>query len=78
MTGTRRATFVFDSTTGALWAEEVAAGAGIPVEVVPAPADSDAKCDLALETLATLASDLAEAMTEAGVPFRSWPLARRP
>ena len=73
MTGGGRATFVFDTTTGALWGEEVAGAAGIPVEVVPAPADSDAKCDLALETLSTLAPRLADAMIEAGVPFRSWP-----
>lgn len=73
MTLPAHSTFVFDTTTAALWAEEVAAEAGIPVEVVPAPADSDAKCDLALMTLASRAPALAEALTGAGVSFRPWP-----
>lgn len=66
-------TFVFDSTTGALWAEEEARAEGIPVEVVPAPAEAEAKCDLALVTLAARAGDLARVLTGAGVPFRLWP-----
>lgn len=70
--GARR-TFVFDTTTAALWAEEVAQEAGVPAEVVPAPAESDAKCDLALVTLAARGDELAEILTEAGVPFRPWP-----
>ena len=41
-------TLVFETTNAVLWGEEVAQAAGIPVEVVPAPAASDAKCDLAL------------------------------
>lgn len=67
------ATFVFESTNAALWAEEVAREAAIPAEVVPAPADSDAKCDLALVTLPAREEELGRALDSAGVPFRRWP-----
>lgn len=73
MTGRDQSTFVFDTTTAALWAEEVAIEAGIPAEVVPAPAESDAKCDLALVTFTAQAGVLANALEEAGVTFRPWP-----
>jgi hypothetical protein len=66
-------TFVFDTTNAALWAEEVAREALLPVEVVPAPADSRAGCDLALITLPERAARLAEVLEAAGVPFRAWP-----
>lgn len=66
------ATFVFDTTTAALWAEEVAMGAGVPAEVVPAPSDARAKCDLALMTRAERARDLESALETEGVPFRRW------
>lgn len=72
MTTPSTATFVFDTTTAALWAEEVARDAGIAAEVVPAPAASDAKCDLALLTRAEAAAALAEALAAQGVPFRRW------
>jgi hypothetical protein len=66
------ACFVFDSTNAALWAEDVARDAGIPSDVVPAPAASDAKCDLALLTTADRAADLHAALDSAGVPHRRW------
>ena len=65
-------TFIFDSTNAALWAEDVARERGIPVEVVSAPADSDANCDLALVTLAARVGDLERVLRDAGVPFRRW------
>ncbi len=65
-------TFVFDTTTAALWAEEVAREARIPAEVVPAPAGSRAGCDLALITLPERAARLAEVLEAAGVTFRVW------
>lgn len=65
-------TFVFDTTTDALWAEEVAGGEGIPTDVVPAPAGSDAKCDLALVTLARFGDVLSDALMREGVPFKVW------
>lgn len=73
MTEAEHPTFVFESTNAALWAEEVAAERGIPVEVVPAPADSDAKCDLALITPDARVDELERALLDAGVTFRRWP-----
>ena len=65
-----RPTLVFDTSSAALWAEEVAQDAGIPVEVVPAPAESDAKCDLAVVCRA-MDLDLLEAVLDGqGVPYR--------
>jgi hypothetical protein len=66
-------TYVFDSTNGTLWAEEVAQSAGLPVEVVPSPPESDALCDLALITRSADAPTLEGVLRRAGVPFRSWP-----
>jgi hypothetical protein len=73
MTYRRHRTFVFDTTNAALWAEEVACAAGLAVEVVPAPAASRAKCDLALVTPAECASRVEEALDTAGVSYRRWP-----
>jgi len=63
---------VFDTTTAALWAEEVAEAHGIPAELVSAPPESDAKCDLALVTRAERAPSLEHVLGEEGVPFRRW------
>ncbi|MGH7459030.1 MAG: putative Se/S carrier-like protein [Longimicrobiaceae bacterium] len=62
--------FTFDTTHHALWAEEVARGAGVPVEVVPAPPAANARCDLALETLAEEVAKLSSVLERDGVPFR--------
>lgn len=67
-----RPTFVFATTTAALWGEEVAQGRGIPAELVPAPAEARAKCDLALVTLPDRAEELASALEEERVPARRW------
>lgn len=72
MTAEGQSTFVFDTTTAALWAEEVALERGVPAEVVPAPAEAEAKCDLALVTFTERAEELAAALAEAGVTFRRW------
>jgi hypothetical protein len=64
--------FLFDSSQAALWAEEVARDAAVPAEVVPAPADSDAKCDLALITPRAWAETLERALEREGVAFRRW------
>lgn len=61
---------VFDTTHHALWAEQVARAAGCGAAVVPAPAASHAKCDLALEFLPEDEADLVSALERAGVPFR--------
>jgi len=70
--GHERATLVFDTTTAALWAEEVANEARIPTEIVPAPADAEAKCDLALETLRRHLTALEAALQAQAVPYRRW------
>lgn len=67
-----RAYFTFDTTHHALWAEEVAQEAGLPVDVVPAPAAARARCNLALETLPGEVDALAAVLAEAGVPFGRW------
>lgn len=68
--GSMPQTFTFDTTHHALWAEEVAAGAGIPAEVVPAPPEAGARCNLALRTFAEEVARLAAELDRAGVPFR--------
>lgn len=62
--------YVFDTTTHALWAEETVLARGIPAEVVPAPADAQAGCDLALRTTPDHRARLEEALTEEGVPYQ--------
>ena len=63
------ALFAFDTTHMALWAEEVARDRHIPAEVVPAPAELEAKCGLALATLPDRAEELREALETEGVAF---------
>ena len=61
--------FTFDTTHMALWAEEVAREAGVPVEVIPAPPDRRARCDLALACRPADADRLAGILGAAGVEF---------
>lgn len=61
--------FAFDSTHMALWAEEVARDRHIPAEVVPAPAELEAKCGLALATLPDQVEPLRAALETEGVVF---------
>lgn len=65
-----RTLFTFDTTHHALWAEEVALGAGLACELVPAPPAARARCNLALELMATDMERAAACLREAGVPFR--------
>ena len=65
--------FIFQTTHHALWAEEIAEGAGIPAEVIPAPAESRAKCDLALRTRSHDIPALADKLREEAVEFGVWP-----
>lgn len=65
--------FTFDTTTHAMWAEEVAREEHIPAEVIPAPADAGAKCDLALRTLPDRVGALADAFRREGIEFRLYP-----
>lgn len=61
---------VFDTTHHALWAEELAIAGGLGVDVVPAPAAAQAKCDLALAFLAEDETALFALLGEEGVPYR--------
>ena len=65
-----RPLFTFDTTHHALWAEEIASERGMPNEVVPAPPEANARCNLALEVLAEDEARLSAALVEEGVPFR--------
>ena len=65
--------FTFDTTHHALWAEEVATESGVPVEVVPAPDGSEAKCDLALRTFPDRIPELERLFQQAGISFRLYP-----
>lgn len=64
-----RPIFTFDTTHHALWAEEIAGERGIPAEAIPAPAEANARCSLALETLPADVARLSAALDEEGVPF---------
>jgi hypothetical protein len=64
-----RVTILFNSTHHAMWAEDVARDRKIPAEVVPAPADADAKCGLALETLPAWEEALTGALEDEGIEF---------
>lgn len=60
----------FDTTHHALRAEQIALELHLGAQVVPAPADSLAKCDLALEVLDEDVEGLLRALERDPVPFR--------
>jgi hypothetical protein len=64
-----RAVYTFDTTHHALWAEEIAVETGVPSEIVPAPPEAHARCNLALEVLPEDAPRLEAAHRDNGVPF---------
>ena len=64
--------FVFDTTHHALWAEQIALESALGAQVIPAPADSKAKCDLALEVLEEDAEALLAGLREQGVEFKEY------
>jgi hypothetical protein len=61
---------VFDTTHHALWAEQIATEKGLAAQVVPAPPEAEAKCDLALEYLPSDGTALLAALQDAHVPYR--------
>ncbi len=69
----RELIFTFNTTHHALWAEDVAGDRAIPAEVIPAPAESKAKCSLALRTFQDRFADLERALNEEGVAFAVYP-----
>ena len=64
-------TFTFATTHHAMWAEDVAQERAIPAEVVPAPPGAVAKCGMALRTTEDRAPELAEALDQEGIQYRS-------
>jgi hypothetical protein len=63
---------VFDTTHHALWAEQIAIERGLAAQVVPAPPDAAARCDLALEYLPEDGPALHAALDDAHVPYRDY------
>jgi hypothetical protein len=59
----------FPTTHHALHAEEIANGLRLGAQVIPAPAEANAKCDLALECLDEDLPGLRSALDEAGVRY---------
>lgn len=68
----RKTWFTFDTTHHALWAEEVANEHRIPSELVPAPAEANARCNLALITMEDEIGRLAAVLGDEDVPFRMY------
>ena len=62
--------FLFDTSHHALWAEEVARERRVPAEVIPAPPETGAKCDLALQVGGDHRDEIAAAFREEGISFR--------
>jgi hypothetical protein len=63
-------TFLFESSTHVLWAEEVAGEAGIPVAVIPAPAETRDTCGLAIQTFSNFAGPFMDILKEEEIPFK--------
>lgn len=64
--------FTFDTTHHALWAEDVAREHEVPADVIPAPARTESKCDLALQVPRSSADALEGAFRKEGIEFRRW------
>jgi len=62
--------YTFDTTHHALWAEQVALELAAGAQVIPAPADADAKCDLALEVLDEDCGRLSQALDANRISYR--------
>ncbi len=62
--------FTFDTTHHAMWAEDVAREQSLPVEVVPAPADGQARCGAALRVADAQRQELEAALQGEGIPHR--------
>lgn len=62
----------FDTTHHALYAEQLAHEAGLAAEPTPAPPESGAKCDIALEYLPDEEQALVDVLRRAEVRFNVW------
>lgn len=61
--------FLFDTTHHAMWAEEVAVERQIPVEVVPAPREAEAKCGVAIRTVPDRIEEMEKLFQDEGIPY---------
>jgi hypothetical protein len=62
----------FDTTHHALWAEQLAHEHGLAAQPTPAPPESGALCDIALEYLPEEELQLRDVLTSAGIEFGIW------
>jgi hypothetical protein len=62
----------FDTTHHALWAEQLAHEHGLAAQPTPAPPESGALCDIAIEYLPDEELQLRDVLTSAGIEFRVW------
>jgi hypothetical protein len=62
----------FDTTHHALWAEQLAHEHGLAAQPTPAPPESGALCDIAIEYLPDEELQLRDVLTSAGIEFRTW------
>lgn len=65
--------FLFDTTNHAMWAEEVAVERRMPVEVVPAPREAEAKCGVAIRTLPERIEQMEKLFQDEGIPYHLHP-----
>lgn len=65
--------FLFDTTSHAMWAEEVAVEWQMPIEMVPAPPDAEAKCGIAIRTLPDRIEAMERLFQGEGIPYRLHP-----
>jgi hypothetical protein len=63
---------MFDTTHHALWAEQLAHEHGLAAQPTPAPPESGALCDIAIEYLPDEELQLRDVLTSAGIEFRTW------
>lgn len=63
-------TYTFQTSHHAMWAEEVARELDIPIQVVAAPSNSEAKCGIALQTDPDHAGDLESAFQAEGIQYQ--------
>ena len=67
-----RITLIFPSSHHALWAEDVARELDIAVRMGSAPAESKAKCGLALRVEGPQVEELESAFRSEGIEFQRW------
>jgi hypothetical protein len=65
-----RVEYFFKTSNVVMWAEEVASEAGVPIEVVPTKARSDASCGLAIRTSSDWKDRIEALFAAEGIAFQ--------